>query len=64
MSKPDVGWLEGFIESHDNCWCQGLTEDGQKLIVESIVVRPDGTEAKETEWIDPTLQAVRDWLGY
>lgn len=61
MNANLIAKLAKFIDSHDNCmFCR---EESGKLIVASLVVK-DGKAEMLRETIEPTLQAVRDWLGY
>lgn len=52
--------LVAFIKSHGN---DAFLSEG--AITASVVVKyPNGEVRTEWERVQPTLQAVRDWLGY
>lgn len=50
-----------FVELHQ--FAAHLTPDGRLMVV-GDVVGPGGVHFAEVVTIEPTLSAVRDWLGY
>ncbi|HJP68268.1 MAG TPA: hypothetical protein VJ846_05145 [Sphingomicrobium sp.] len=56
----NVAQLAAYIAKHSinaHVGCDG------KIVVEAVYCK-DGVAFSEIETIDPTFQAVRDWLGY
>lgn len=56
--------LVEFVKSHGNDAFLIETDKGTCILASMQVRYPDGEVRKEWEHVAPTMQAVRDWLGY
>ena len=67
VESDNTQYFIDFINSHDGCTCYGLTKAG-KLFVSGEIAQEmaDDTwvDGVEYSYVEPTLKAVRNWLGY
>lgn len=60
----NIDRLIAFINDHKPARCLSYTASDKMLTVSTVAVDRDGVQEIVYEKIQPTLKAVRDWLGY